>query len=123
MIPRRTNARLSLDYNILTVEGGAVVDIAIETDNRQAIDALSEIEGVEDALTTERRGADGATLVTMVLTLTPPIIAGIVAIVRAEIAAKRYVKVTRKGMVIQGISEGALMKILHEEATVRRKQD
>lgn len=59
-----------------TGEGGVIVDIAIETDNRQAIEALRGIEGVGDALTTERRGADGASLITIVLTLIPPSLLG-----------------------------------------------
>jgi chromate transport protein ChrA len=91
------------------------VDIAIETDNPEAIAELTQIQGIGVVLATERRGADGATLATAVITLTPAIITALVAVIRAQIAARRYIKVTRKGMVIQGVSEETLMKILRDE--------
>ena len=81
-----------------------MADIAIETGDQAVVSALSTIEGIGDILTTERRGIDGATLYTVVITLTPALVTAITAIIRAQIAARKHVRVTRKGMVIQGVA-------------------
>jgi hypothetical protein len=91
------------------------MDIAIEMENKATIDELMQLDGCQNPLATERHGMDGNILFTAIITLTPGIIAGIVSITKAELAARRYVKVSYKGIAIQGISEQALLKIIESE--------
>jgi hypothetical protein len=92
-----------------------MVDIAIESDSREIFDELTQIAGLGKLLATEKRGMDGATLYTAVLTLTSGILAAVAGVVRAQIAAKKHVRVTRRGMVIRGVSEKTLLKLLENE--------
>jgi hypothetical protein len=87
-----------------------VADIAIETDDRNLFTELSKIDGA--VLQADKRGMDGATILTTVVTLSPMVIGAIVKLVRMSLDARKHVKVTYKGMTIQGVSEETLLRIL-----------
>jgi hypothetical protein len=91
------------------------VDIAIETDSVDLIAQLQQLPNVGDLLTSERRGIDGASLITAILSLTAALIPAVVSILKAQIAARKHVKVTRQGVVIQGVSEATLLALLETE--------
>lgn len=87
-----------------------MVDIAIETDDRNLFAELSKIDGA--VLQADKRGMDGATILTTVVTLSPMVIGAIVKLVRMSLDARKHVKVTYKGTTIQGVSEETLLRIL-----------
>lgn len=90
-------------------------EIAIETDDKELVLMLQQASADENTLTIKREGLDGATLSTVLLTLTPVLIVQIVSLLKAREAAKKHVRVIYKGMTIQGVSEEALMKILEAQ--------
>src|SRR5262249_5327339 len=96
------------------------MDIAIETDSADLINKLRRLQTAGELLVTERRGIDGTALITIIVTITPPIIAALSSIIRAEIEAKKHVQVKHKGMTIQGVSEKALIAILQNEQKRQR---
>ena len=87
-------------------------EIAIETDDMELVLALEQAAADENTLAIKREGLDGATLSTVLLTLTPILIVQIVSLLKARESAKKHVRVIYKGMTIQGVSEETLMKIL-----------
>ncbi|MES3090605.1 hypothetical protein QTN93_01160 [Sphingomonas aerolata] len=89
-------------------------DIAIETDSPEfAVELAAAVEGAMP-ISSERKGLDGATLTTIIVTLSPFAIREIVRLATAHIAAKRYVRLVKDGITIQGVSESTLLKILKE---------
>ena len=87
-------------------------EIAIETDDMHLVLALEQAAADESTLTVKRDGFDGATLSTVLLSLTPILIVQIVSLLKAREAAKKHVRVIYKGVTIQGVSEETLLKIL-----------
>ncbi|MDH6269685.1 hypothetical protein M2360_005113 [Rhizobium sp. SG_E_25_P2] len=90
-------------------------EIAIETDDVELVLALQQVAADGNTLTTKREGLDGATLSTVLLTLTPILIVQIVGLLKTREAAKRHVRVIYKGVTIQGVSEETLKKILESQ--------
>lgn len=92
-----------------------MTDVAIETNDREVLKQLEAIDGAVDMLASERRGMDGATLFTTVLVLAPAIVPAVVSIVKAQIEARKHVRVIVGGVEIRGVSEKTLMEILKKE--------
>lgn len=92
-----------------------MTDVAIETNDRDVLKQLEAIDGAADMLASERRGMDGATLFTAVLALAPAIVPAVVSIVKAQIEARKHVRVIVGGVEIRGVSEKTLMEILSKE--------
>ncbi|MDA8482635.1 hypothetical protein NNO07_06100 [Pseudomonas resinovorans] len=87
-------------------------EIAIEISEKDALSQLTTLSEQADGFASERQGVDGLTLFTVIMTLTPLVINGIVDIVKSQIAAKKHIRVVVNGVEIQGVSEASLMKIL-----------
>lgn len=88
------------------------IDIAIETDSPELAHEITNAVDGATAISGERRGLDGATLITLVVTLTPFAIREIVRLATAHIAARKHVRLIKDGVTIQGVSESTLLKIL-----------
>ncbi|MBZ9940162.1 hypothetical protein LB533_03485 [Mesorhizobium sp. BR1-1-13] len=89
-------------------------EIAIETDSTELAAALAELAGSGNTLITKRDGLDGATLTTVLLTITPLVVGQIFRLIRAEIESKKHVRLIYNGVTIQGVSEATLLKIIEQ---------
>jgi hypothetical protein len=96
---------------------GQTNEIAIETDSAELAREIAEAVDGATPVSGERKGLDGATLTTVLVTLTPFAIREIVRLATAHIAAKRHVRFVKDGVTIQGVSEATLLKILEEGET------
>lgn len=92
-----------------------MTDVAIETNDRDVLKQLEAIDGTADVLASERRGMNGSTLFTAVLALAPATLPVIVSIVKAQLEARKHIRVIVDGVEIRGVSEKTLMKILENE--------
>jgi len=94
--------------------GETTNDIAIETDSPELVEQIAAaVEGTMP-ISGERKGLDGATLTTVIVTLSLFAIREIVRLATAHIAAKRHVRFVKDGITIQGVSESTLLKILKD---------
>lgn len=100
-----------------------MVDIAIEVSEKSAADELEALGQEVGSFASERRGLDGQMLLTVIMTLAPMVITGIVAVVRARIAAQKHVRVIVDGMEIHGVSERALLEILKAKSPQANADD
>ena len=91
------------------------MELAIETDSAELIEALGELVEGQPSLIGERHGMDGVTLTTIIITLTPPILLAVTKLIEASIAARRHVRVIKDGVTIEGVSERTLLKLLSDE--------
>jgi hypothetical protein len=89
--------------------------IVIETDSPDLISDFLTTNGISPGTPIERRGLDGMHLYTVVVTLTPVMLAALVQLYRTAAKSRRHVKFIRKGVIIQGVSEKTLLKILEDE--------
>jgi len=96
--------------------------IAIEIAERAAATELEALAQGSDAFLSERQGMDGVALFTVILTLTPVLVGGIVKIVQAQIKAKKHVHVKVRGIEIRGVSEEALIRILKTSLPPSKKR-
>lgn len=90
-------------------------EVAIETDSQELVEELKKLAGEDALVAGERRGMDGVTLVTVLLVLSPPIIASVTRLIKANIEARKHVRVIKDGVTIEGVSESTLKKLLHDE--------
>jgi hypothetical protein len=91
-------------------------EIAIETDSPELVRAITNLVAEESALTSKREGLDGATLTTLVLTITPLVVGQLFRVLRASIEAKQHVRLVHKGMTVQGVSEATLLRIIEQQS-------
>lgn len=96
--------------------GAPQAEIAIETDSPELAKAIVELVGSEDTLVGKREGLDGVTLTTLVLTITPIVVGQLFRLIRAQIEAKKHVRLTHKGITVQGVSEATLLKIIEQQS-------
>ncbi|PFG21528.1 hypothetical protein ATH90_0203 [Pseudomonas lurida] len=89
-----------------------MAEIAIEVSDELTCNQLEQIGRDENSFSSERRGMDGLSLFTVVMTLAPLVIDGIIEIIEAQIKAKKHVRVLIDGIEIRGVSEKTLLKIL-----------
>jgi DNA-binding transcriptional ArsR family regulator len=89
-----------------------MTEIAVELSDKAALQELEKLSEGADGFTSERKGMDGMTLCTVVMTLSPLVINGIVKIYQSQQEAKRHVRIKIKGVEIQGVSEQKLLEIL-----------
>jgi len=89
-----------------------MAEIAIEVSDNQALSELQQLGEHADGFTSERKGMDGITLATVVMTLVPAVIGGIVKIYQAQQQAKKYIRVSVNGIEIQGVNEDKIVEIL-----------
>ncbi|WP_455927761.1 hypothetical protein [Pseudomonas capeferrum] len=85
-------------------------DVSVEISETEALNQLINLD--PQAETSKRHGMDGITVFTVVMTLAPLVIKGIVDIVNAQLAARKHVRVTVKGVEIRGVSEKTLHAIV-----------
>ncbi len=91
-----------------------MVDIAIETDSPELVAELEQLEGTAPSLTGHSQGWDGLSVATVVLSLSAPVVPALVKILKANIEARRHVRVKKGGVTIEGVSEATLLKILEK---------
>lgn len=92
-----------------------VSEVAIETDCLQLIEALKSLAGEGAVVAGERRGLDGITLVTILITLSPAIIASVTKLIKSSIESKKHVRVIKDGMTVEGVSESTLLKLMSDD--------
>jgi hypothetical protein len=91
-----------------------MAEIAVEVSDREALSHLQLLAEQADGFVSESKGIDGVTLCTVIMTLGPLVINGIVKIVQAQIRAKRHVRLKIDGIEITGISDDTLIEVLRE---------
>lgn len=84
-------------------------DIAIEITDPQALEQLKHLS--PDCIVSQRRGMDGFSVSTIVLALGPLVIKGVVDIVKAQLEAKKHVRVKVNGTEVGGVSEKTLLAL------------
>ena len=95
-------------------------EIAIETDDPELAKAILELAIDSDAFATRREGLDGITLTTIIVTLSPILIAPLFRLVRSTIEARKHVRFVKDGVTIEGVSEATLLKIIEREARKKK---
>ena len=90
-------------------------EIAIETDSPQLAEALKNLNEGGGTVAGERRGLDGVTLITILITLSPMVIAPVTKLLKASIDARKHVRVIKNGMTVEGVSEATLLKLLSDD--------
>lgn len=92
-----------------------MTEIAIEVSEEVISCQLEQLNNNADCFVSQRRGLDGQTLFTVVMTLSPLVIHGITKVVQAQIESKKHVRVLVDGIEFRGISEGTLLKIIESK--------
>tara|TARA_R110000868_G_scaffold28294_4_gene106432 strand:- start:899 stop:1198 length:300 start_codon:yes stop_codon:yes gene_type:complete len=92
-----------------------MAEIAIEISDGVISYQLEQIGNGADCFTSQRNGLDGQTLFTVIMTLSPLVIGGIVKVVQAQIESKKYVRVLVDGVEVRGVSESTLLKIIESK--------
>ena len=94
----------------------AQIEILVErADSDSWLNALTRAEVPFESA--QHRGVDGSDVVSLLIVLGPPAIAGIVAVARAQIQSRKFVKLKYRGMEVQGVSEDSVERILEKIAS------
>lgn len=95
-------------------------EIAIETDDPELASAILELATEDEAFATRREGLDGVTLTTIIVTLSPVLIAPLFRLVRSTVEARKHVRFVKNGVTIEGVSEATLLKIIEREGRKKK---
>lgn len=88
----------------------------IQIELERSDEARAELEALDASVVAEPENFDGGTsIISAVVVLSPIVIPGIVAIVKARIGANRYVKVKMKGIEVTGASLKDIEKFLKSQ--------
>lgn len=89
-----------------------MTEIAIEVSDEVVSYQLEQVGSDANCFALQRNGLDGQTLFTVIMTLSPLVVGGIVKVVQVQIESKKHVRVLVDGIEIRGVSESTLLRII-----------
>jgi hypothetical protein len=101
-------------------EDAVQIAIAVPASDEEELRQILAAE-VGEVLAIEGKGFDGQHLTTLVVALTPPLVKALVALYAVRAGANRAISYSHKGIVIKGVSEETLLKLIEKAGKPSRK--